>query len=55
MAASEPAVAWRFTRADLDRMQADAPHLAAALHKGLAAMLAERVTATDRLVRYLAD
>lgn len=55
VAASEPTVAWRFTRADLDRLEANAPHLAAALHKGLAAMLAERVAATDRLVRYLAD
>ena len=53
--AEEPIVAWRFTRAGLRRLQSELPGLAVRFHEGLAAMLAERLTSTDRLVRFFAE
>ena len=51
----EPAVVWRFSRTALARLRAEDPELAIRFHDALAAMLAERLTSTNRLVRYLAE
>ena len=48
-------VAWRFSRANLDRLHASAPEVAARFHQGIVAMLAERLTRTNRLIQLLAD
>ncbi len=48
-------VAWRFSRANLDRLHASEPEIAARFHQGIAAMLADRLTRTNRLVQLLAD
>ncbi len=48
-------VAWRFSRASLDRLHAAEPEIAARFHAGIAAMLADRLTRTNRLVQLLAD
>ena len=48
-------VAWRFSRANLDRLRATEPEIAARFHEGIAAMLAERLTRTNRLIQLLAD
>jgi len=53
--AESPMHAWRLSRADLLRLQAEVPLLALRFHEGLAAMLAGRVSATNRLVGFLAD
>jgi len=53
--AEEPIIAWRFTRAGLGRLQSELPGLAVRFHEGLAAMLAERLTGTDRLVRFFSE
>ena len=50
-----PAVLWRFRRADLERMERDAPDLAALFHQRMATLLCERLTATNRLVQVLID
>jgi SulP family sulfate permease len=46
-------VAWLFKRKTLDRLQKDAPDAAVAFHKGMAAMLAARLSSTNRLVQFL--
>ena len=48
-------VAWRFSRTNLERLRTAEPEIAARLHQGIAAMLAERLTRTNRLVQLLAD
>lgn len=48
-------VAWRFSRANLDRLRAAKPEIAARFHQGIAAMLADRLTRTNRLIQLLAD
>ncbi len=48
-------VAWRFSRASLERLQATAPEIAARFHAGMSAMLANRLTHTNRLIQLLAD
>lgn len=48
-------IAWRFSRHSLDRLQHSDPELASLFHQAMAAMLAERLTATNRLVRFLAQ
>jgi SulP family sulfate permease len=53
--AEQETVAWRFTRADLVRLQQDAPDVAALFHQGLARILAERLARTDRLLAFLVD
>ncbi len=53
--AESPLVAWRFSRANLDRLRAAEPEIAARFHAGIAAMLADRLTRTNRLVQLLAD
>jgi SulP family sulfate permease len=53
--AASPVVAWRLSRAAMHRFQEEAPAAAFRLHAGLAAILAQRLASTDRLVRFLAD
>ncbi|MGD9740168.1 MAG: SulP family inorganic anion transporter [Bauldia sp.] len=49
-----PVVAWRFTRDSLQRMQSDFPAAASRFHQGMAEVMADRLAATNRLVRFLA-
>jgi SulP family sulfate permease len=53
--AEEPMVVWAFTRAAMERLQAEEPAAALRFHSGMAAMLAKRLTRTNRIVRFLAD
>ncbi len=53
--AESPLVAWRFSRANLERLRAAEPEIAARFHEGLAAMLADRLTRTNRLIQLMAD
>jgi len=46
-------VAWQFTQTGLRRVQAEAPDLAVAFHKGMASILAARLSSTNRLVQFL--
>jgi sulfate permease, SulP family len=46
-------VAWQFTHTGLRRVQSEAPDLAVAFHKGMAAILAGRLSSTNRLVKFL--
>ncbi len=48
-------VAWRFSRTNLDRLHASEPEIAARFHQGIAAMLADRLTRTNRLIQLLAN
>lgn len=50
-----PMVAWRFTRANLDRLQGETPAVAFRFHEGIAAVMAARLTSTNRLVGFLAN
>lgn len=50
-----PVLAWRFSRASLLRLQEEDPDLAFRFHEGLAAMMASRLTSTNRLVSFLSD
>jgi SulP family sulfate permease len=50
-----PMTAWRLTRAGLARLQREQPGLAFRFHEGIAAMMAARITSTNRLVVFLAD
>jgi SulP family sulfate permease len=45
--------AWQFTHTDLQKVQNEAPELAVAFHKGMASMLAGRLSSTNRLVQFL--
>jgi sulfate permease, SulP family len=46
-------VAWQFTQKGLLKVQKEAPELAVAFHKGMASMLAGRLSSTNRLVQFL--
>lgn len=46
--------AWRFTKESLARMEAISPQIASRFHAGMAELLADRLAATNRLVRFLA-
>ena len=46
-------VAWQFTQTGLRKVQAEAPELAVAFHKGMASILAGRLSSTNRLVQFL--
>lgn len=50
-----PMTAWRFSRGSLERLRQETPDLATRFHEGIAAMLAARLTRTNRLVSFLAD
>jgi SulP family sulfate permease len=50
-----PMTAWRLSRAGLARLQRERPDLAFRFHEGIAAMMAARITSTNRLVVFLAD
>jgi sulfate permease, SulP family len=53
--AEEPMVACVFSRASLQRLEAEAPDAASKFHESIARMLARRLMQTNRLVRLLAD
>ncbi len=53
--AEAPLVAWRLSRVRLALLEGEMPKVASRVHRGFAAMLAERLGGTDRLVRFLAD
>jgi SulP family sulfate permease len=46
-------VTWQFTRTRLEQVQIEAPELAVAFHKGMASILAARLSSTNRLVQFL--
>lgn len=48
-------VVWRLSRAALERLNAAEPAVAARFHQGMASMLADRLTHTNRLVQMLAS
>jgi SulP family sulfate permease len=50
-----PMTAWRFSRASLTRLKKESPDVAFHFHEGIAAMMAARLTGTNRLVVFLAD
>ena len=50
-----PMTAWRFSRTSLGQLQKEMPDLASRFHEGIAAMMAARLTSTNRLVSFLAD
>jgi SulP family sulfate permease len=50
-----PMTAWRFSRRSLERLQKEMPDLAFRFHEGIAVMMAARLTATNRLLSFLAD
>jgi SulP family sulfate permease len=50
--AEEPMTVWRFSRAAMDRLQAETPGATQRFHEGMAAILAKRL---NRIVRFLAD
>ncbi len=53
--AEEPMTVWRFSRDAMRALQERDPAAAMRFHEGMAAMLARRLTHTNRLVRLLAD
>ena len=53
--ADSAVVAWRFTKESLHHMEKDRPAVAARFHRGMAEVLADRLAATNRLVRFLAS
>lgn len=53
--ATTPVVAWQLRRASLERIEAEAPALAAAFHYEIARALADRLQSANRLIRVLAD
>jgi sulfate permease, SulP family len=53
--AEVPSEVLRLSRADIDRLDADDPELAAALHRWLATTVSERLTSTQRAVEALMD
>lgn len=53
--AEAPLVAWRFSSDSLERLRAISPDVAIAFHRGMAGMLADRLSSTNQLVRLLAD
>lgn len=53
--ARTPVVAWKLTRAALTLIEAEKPEAAAAFHRALARLLADRLQSANRLIRVLAD
>jgi sulfate permease, SulP family len=53
--AEETMVVWRFSRSALARLRNENPEVALHFHEGLAAILAKRLSTTNRIVRFLAD
>jgi CRP-like cAMP-binding protein len=53
--AEAPSVVLRITRESIERLEAEEPELASALHRWLATMLAERLTDTLGAVDALLD
>jgi SulP family sulfate permease len=53
--AEAPSVVLRISRESIERLEAEEPELAAALHRWLATMLAERLTDTMRTFDLLLD
>lgn len=49
------AVLCRLSRSNLDRMRSEEPDLAFHFHEAMAAVLADRLSGTNRLLRFLAD
>jgi sulfate permease, SulP family len=50
-----PVVGWTLGRAALDKLEAEQPAAAAAFHRALARVLADRLQSANRLIRALAD
>lgn len=48
-------VAGRLSTQNLERLATAAPEVAVAFHRGMAAMIADRLSSTNQLVRLLAD
>ena len=46
-------IAWQFTHKGLQKVQAEEPDLAVSFHKGMATILAGRLSGTNRLVQFL--
>ncbi|WP_423065916.1 SulP family inorganic anion transporter [Devosia sp. CN2-171] len=53
--ATAPGAAWKLSRAALSQVETDKPLAAAAFHRALARVLAERLQSANRLIRVLAD
>lgn len=53
--ARTPVVAFKLSRAALDKVEAEQPAAAAAFHRALGRVLAERLQSANRLIRVLAD
>jgi SulP family sulfate permease len=53
--AEAPVVAWRLSSASLARLETDSPEALIGFHRGMAAILAERLSGANRLVRLLSD
>lgn len=53
--AESPILAWRFSIASLERLQDVSPAVAIGFHRGMAGLLADRLTSTNQLARLLAD
>ncbi len=53
--AEAPVVAWRLSASSLARLEADLPDALIGFHRGMAAILAERLSGANRLVRLLSD
>jgi sulfate permease, SulP family len=53
--AETPLVAWRFSAANLENLRRASPEAVIAFHRGMAGMLADRLTSTNQLVKLLAD
>lgn len=53
--AEAPLIAWRLSAASLRRLEIDSPETLVRFHRGMAAILADRLTGANRLVRLLAD
>ena len=53
--ADEMVIAWRFSSGDLDRLRTASPELAIAFHRGMASLLADRLSSTNQLLKLLSD
>lgn len=53
--AEEPLVAWRLSADSIARLEAEKPEALIRFHRGMAAILAERLAGTNRLVQLLSD
>ncbi len=53
--AEAPLIAWRLSAESLARLEAESPEALICFHRGMAALLADRLAGANRLVRLLAD